>query len=343
MSADAIANLFICQPGYESLMYMELCSHNIRPLESGRGWVLAENAAQGDFCFAHLRLFNTETFNAASINTQVAQLMGYFMERIRGVALPDGWPLIFRFADGITGLGQRIRTVEKEFRTHLRKRMARLDRMADCELPRGGGNASGLFVFFSNFDCFHVAIEAWSGGQCRMADDPAAPSRSYLKTEEAFVVMGREPVTGERVVDLGAAPGGWSYSAAKRGASVVAVDNGPLKGGAKGHPLIQHRREDAFKSMPSAGETFDWLLCDLVEEPHRVIRLIEQWLKGGHCRNFVVNLKFGRANALKLLEEVLDSFGQIRPHCTTLRVRHLFHDRDEFTLMGHVSPLAIAR
>ena len=44
--------------------------------------------------------------------------------------------------------------------------------------------------------------------------------------------MGLEPMPGERVCDLGAAPGGWSYSAAKRGASVVAVDNGPLKGGA---------------------------------------------------------------------------------------------------------------
>ena len=26
--------------------------------------------------------------------------------------------------------------------------------------------------------------------------------------------------------------------------------------------------------MPAPGETFDWLLCDLVEEPHHVIRLI---------------------------------------------------------------------
>ena len=114
----------------------------------------------------------------------------------------------------------------------------------------------------------------------------------------------------------------------------IAIDNGPLKGGAKDNPLIEHRRDDAFKFMPAPGETFDWLLCDLVEEPHHVVRLIEQWLKHRHCRHFVVNLKFGRANALKLLDEVLDENGRLMPHCSTLRVRHLFHDRDEFTLTG---------
>ena len=53
-----------------------------------------------------------------------------------------------------------------------------------------------------------------------MADNPAAPSRSYLKIEEAYGILGREPAQGETVADLGAAPGGWSFSAAKRGAKV---------------------------------------------------------------------------------------------------------------------------
>src|SRR5690606_25054254 len=106
-----------------------------------------------------------------------------------------------------------------------------------------------------------------TNGQRRMADDSLAPSRSYLKVEEAYVVLGREPAAGETVVDLGAAPGGWSYSAAKRGAQVIAVDNGPLKGGALDHPRIEHRREDAFGFRPPGGRAFDWLFCDLVEDP----------------------------------------------------------------------------
>lgn len=335
MHSESSTNLFTCQPGFEDLLGEELQRHGFFPSETGRGWLTATGDEPEDSCFAHLRMQNTIAVESTSINAIAAQLVDFFMERIRSVALPEGWPLIFRFADGMTGLGQRVKAVEKEFCVRLKKRMARLERTAGGELPRGGGDATGLFVFFSDFNRFHATTAAWAGGQRRMADDPAAPSRSYLKTEEAFVVMGREPGAGETVVDLGAAPGGWSYSAAKRGASVVAIDNGPMKGGALNHPLIEHRRDDAFKFMPAPGETFDWLFCDLVEEPHHVVRLVEQWLKGGHCRAFVVNLKFGRANAVQLLDEVLDPRGRLKPYCSSLRVRHLFHDRDEFTLVGH--------
>lgn len=334
MSPESILSLFTCQPGYETLLRDEISHNGFHAAESGRGWVLAEGVQSADLCFAHLRLIDAKQIDATSINTQAAQLLDLFMARIRGVSLTETWPLIFRFSDGITGLGQRVKGVEKEFRTRLRKRMARLERLACNDLPRDGSDLTGLFVYFTAFDRCFTSPTAWSGGQRRMADDPAAPSRSYLKTEEAFVAMGKEPVEGETAVDLGAAPGGWSYSVAKRGASVLAIDNGPMKGGAKDHPLIEHRRDDAFKFMPVPGETFDWLLCDLVEEPHHVMRLIEQWLKNGHCRNFVINLKFGRTNALALLDEVLDGNGRIRPYCSVLRVRHLFHDRDELTLMG---------
>ncbi len=36
-----------------------------------------------------------------------------------------------------------------------------------------------------------------------MADDAQAPSRSYLKAEEAYLVLGQEPAAGETVVEQG--------------------------------------------------------------------------------------------------------------------------------------------
>jgi 23S rRNA (cytidine2498-2'-O)-methyltransferase len=172
-----------------------------------------------------------------------------------------------------------------------------------------------------------------------MADDERAPSRSYLKVEEAYGVLGREPAAGETVCDLGAAPGGWSYSAARRGARVTAVDNGPLKGGALDHPLIGHRREDAFKFRPPEGTRFDWLFCDLVEEPHHVLaNVLGPWLAQGWCRRFVVNLKFGRTDPLALLAEVRAKGSPCAVHAASLRIRHLYHDREEFTLVGEVQP-----
>jgi 23S rRNA (cytidine2498-2'-O)-methyltransferase len=172
-----------------------------------------------------------------------------------------------------------------------------------------------------------------------MADDSLAPSRSYLKVEEAYVAFGREPQPDETVCDLGAAPGGWSYSAAKRGARVIAIDNGPLKGGALNHPQIEHRREDAFRFSPAAANLseFDWLFCDMVEEPHHVLRnIVEPWLARGWCRRFVINLKFGRVDAIALLRELRAPGSPFVAHAPAARIRHLYHDREEFTVFGHV-------
>src|ERR1019366_9513184 len=124
------------------------------------------------------------------------------------------------------------------------------------------GAARGLFVWFTDFGTARVARSAFMCGQCRMADDDEAPSRSYLKVEEAYAIVGREPAKGETVCDLGAAPGGGSKTAAERGARVAAVDNGPLKGGALGNPLIERRRDDAFGFSPGREAVYDWMFCD---------------------------------------------------------------------------------
>lgn len=329
-------HLFTCQPGFEPLLSGELRQHGFQPLESGSGWVYAAGPVPSELCFAWLQMLDVAMFDDPAINAQASGLLEFFLRQINGVQLPEGWPLIFRFAGEEKGLGRRAKALEKELRIRLKKRMARLERTAVSEMPRGTSEQQGLFVFITGFSSLFAAATVRSGGQRRMADDPSAPSRSYLKTEEAFTVLGIEPSPGQTVADLGAAPGGWSYSAARRGASVTAIDNGPLKGGAENHPLIRHLREDAFKFTPAAGERFDWLFCDLVEDPYHVMQLIERWLKNNYCRRFVVNLKFGRADALDLLSKVLDPDGRLRPHCSALTVRHLFHDRDEFTLVGSV-------
>ena len=170
-----------------------------------------------------------------------------------------------------------------------------------------------------------------------MADDDAAPSRSYLKVEESYAIIGSEPGPGETVCDLGAAPGGWSYSAAKRGARVVAVDNGPLKGGALGNPLIDHRHADAFGFSPGREATYDWLFSDLLEDPHKVLlSIVGPWLSGGWCRRFVVNLKFGRVDPIALLGDLRAANSPFVAHASGVRITHLYHDREEFTVTGTV-------
>lgn len=287
--------------------------------------------------FAHLTLLEPVELRGDSVNALANRIATFFLERLRGERIDASWPSIWLGPQDIVGLGRRISSVEAAFAGQFRKKLARVAKLAAPDLPRQVRPTRGLFVFFTDFSRAFVAREAYVHGPRRMADDALAPSRSYLKVEEAYGLLGREPAAGETVCDLGAAPGGWSYSAAKRGARVVAVDNGPLKGGALDHPNIEHRREDAFRFRPT-GRPFDWLFCDLVEEPHHVLRdIVTPWLSHPWCRRFVVNLKFGRVDPIALLRE-LQAPGSPFAAPSGAHIRHLYHDREEFTVVGECGP-----
>ncbi len=335
--------LFRAQPGFEPWLVEEIKTLGWTVTEQGGGWVRtgeprAEDTVLDGLCFSHLALLEETEITGDSVNALADRIVQAFFASAREERFEGPWPFWVETAAGLEGLGRRADAVGRAVAELLKKRMARVAKLATPDLAKGVGRQRGLFVYFSDFRRVMIARSAFSGGQRRMADDPLAPSRSYLKVEEAYGVLGREPAAGERVVDLGAAPGGWSYSAAKRGAHVVAVDNGPLKGGALDHPLIEHRREDAFRFTPAEGEPVDWLFCDLVEEPHHVLRdLIVPWLQRGWCRRFVVILKFGRTDPLALLREVRSPGSVFQTHARGVRVRHLFHDREEFTLVGETS------
>ena len=333
--------LLTCQSGFESLLGAEIAACRLGAVDaSGAGWIRLGAVGGGavpELCFAHRAMVEPAEISGDGVNALAGRLCDWFMGALRGERIEGAWPNVWQAPIEIPGLGKRLGSVEDEFNALLKKRLSRVAKLASPDLPRGTGPARGLFVFATDFGRLYASRSAWLGGQRRMADDSAAPSRSYLKTEEAFVVLGREPAEGETVADLGAAPGGWSYSAAKRGAQVVAVDNGPLKGGALDNPRIEHRREDAFRFKPAAGQRYDWLFCDMVEDPRRVADLVAQWTRGRWCRHFVVNLKFGHADALALLDHVrLSSESPLRD-CTVAHVRHLFHDREEFTLVGSLA------
>lgn len=332
--------LLTCQAGFETLLGRELAAAGAATLESGPGWVRTDGTAfRESLAFPWLELMAPVELKGESVNALAQRVAEYFLASLKGERVEAGWPCVWLGPQEITGLGRRISAVEAAFGELLKRKLSRVAKLAVPDLPRGAGPVRGLFVFFTDFGRMFVARDAWIHGQRRMADDDLAPSRSYLKVEEAYIVLGREPAAGETVCDLGAAPGGWSYSAARHGAKVLAIDNGPLKGGALNHPLIEHWREDAFRYVPKAGVVLDWMFCDLVEEPHHVMQhLVSPWLAQGWCRRFVINLKFGRVDPIALLGELRGPESPFTKFAPRFRIRHLYHDREEFTVVGEVEP-----
>lgn len=125
-----------------------------------------------------------------------------------------------------------------------------------------------------------------------IANHHEPPSRAYLKLWEVFTRVGVQPQAGERCVDLGAAPGGWTWVLANLGTAVLAVDKAPLADELLGRPNISYRAESAFALGPQEVGPVDWLFSDVICYPSRLLTYIERWLAAEHVPNFVCTLKF---------------------------------------------------
>lgn len=214
----------------------------------------------------------------------------------------------------------------------------------DREALEASGPRFDVRVYFTGWKECHVGVSlplvtsAHLQGIPRLKFPPQAPSRSTLKLEEAFVTLLSESERvaflkpGLTAVDLGAAPGGWTYQFVRRDMHVTAVDNGSIDAGLLSSGLVEHRREDGFRFRPR--KPVDWLVCDMVEQPARVARLASEWVREGDARRAIFNLKLPMksryAEVSRCLEGIradLEAAG-MRP---VVRCRHLYHDREEVT------------
>ncbi len=176
----------------------------------------------------------------------------------------------------------------------------------------------------------------WPDGIPRLKLSRDAPSRSTLKLEEALLTLLTAEQRAARLrpgmtaVDLGAAPGGWTWQMVRRSIRVTAVDNGTLAPMLLDSGLVQHLRTDGFRYRPP--RPVDWLLCDMVEQPRRIAALMADWLAEGCCRQALFNLKLPmkrRHEEVVLCRELIAR--RLHGLDYRLRLRQLYHDRREVT------------
>ncbi len=185
---------------------------------------------------------------------------------------------------------------------------------------------------------FPEQSSAFPMGIPRLKTRSDAPSRSALKLEEALLYFLSEQQQtewfgeGMYAVDLGAAPGGWTGELVRRGVFVTAVDHGSLDHSLMATGMVDHVREDAFKFRPK--RPVDWLVCDMVEKPSRVVSLLLDWLKQGWFQYAVVNLKLPMKMKFDELQSLMTRIETLGTPLglSELRAKHLYHDREEVTL-----------
>jgi hypothetical protein len=126
--------------------------------------------------------------------------------------------------------------------------------------------------------------------------------------------------TGSNNVGIGMSA---CWALARMGARVLAVDKAPLAPAVARLPQIAYRAESAFALDPRALGPVDWLFCDVVCYPARLLRLVERWLAAGNCRNFVCTIKFQGATDHAAARRFAAIPGG--------ELRHLFHNKHELT------------
>lgn len=160
-------------------------------------------------------------------------------------------------------------------------------------------------------------------GECHfIRDHVGPPSRAYLKLWEALVRFGRWPTAGEKCLDLGASPGGWTWVLATLGADVTAVDKTPLDPNVAAMPGVTERLDSAFSVPP---EPVDWLFSDIVAYPDRLLSLVRHWIDARAVRHVVCTIKFQGPTD----HDAAEAFGAVPGG----QVIHLFHNKHELTFL----------
>lgn len=186
----------------------------------------------------------------------------------------------------------------------------------------------GSFTWLDNDQvlCSPRCSSPFPNGEPRFVEfgeDEGPPSRAYLKLFEALTLFGATPTRGQRCLELGASPGGWTWVLGTLGSRVLAVDRAPLAPRVARMPGVEQRVGNAFTLTPQAVGPIDWLFSDVICYPDKLYGYVCSWLDAGLCSNFVCTLKFQGREHYAAIERFAALPGS--------RVVHLFHNRHELT------------
>lgn len=156
-------------------------------------------------------------------------------------------------------------------------------------------------------------------------DEP--PGRAYLKLWETFTFDGVQPQPGELCVDLGAAPGGWTWVLARLGARVFSLDKAELAPLVGRMPNVNHCLGSGFGLTPEQVGRIDWLFSDMICYPARLLQVVRQWIAARACAHAVCTLKFQAGTDHAVSREFAAIPGG--------QLRHLSCNKHELTFIWH--------
>jgi 23S rRNA (cytidine2498-2'-O)-methyltransferase len=244
MNTPAINTLLLhCRPGFENEVCAEIAEHAARLDVAGYAKAKPSTACAEFICTEEdgaERLMRGSRFTQLIFPRQWARGVFIDLPELDRISVllahlassPVFGSLWLEVLD--TNDGKELSNFCKKFEAPLRNALTKAGKLVeDAQKPRLLLTfKSGREVFVGMAEPHNSAL--WPMGIPRLKFPREAPSRSTLKLEEAWhTFIPREQwderLSGEMTgVDLGAAPGGWTYQLVKRGMLVTAIDNGQM-------------------------------------------------------------------------------------------------------------------
>ena len=169
----------------------------------------------------------------------------------------------------------------------------------------------------------------WPGGVPDLQAPANMVSRAYLKMAEALA-WSRLPVTvGDRIVEIGSAPGGASQCLLDRGLKVMGVDPAEMDPAVAKHENFIHVRKRGADVKRAAFRPFRWLAADMSLVPSAALDVVESIVthRQVKIRGLLLTLKL-RDSALA--DQVPAFLARIRSWgYREVRARQLGHNRSE--------------
>jgi 23S rRNA (cytidine2498-2'-O)-methyltransferase len=343
---------YTCESGWEVRLIDELqrVFPQSRHRQTADGWVVGNLSDDEPIAVPSVALCSQCLPQAEAIEAESISAWGQAAgERI--VAGFENYPRPWRLhvfgvyrVDGPVGR-RRGQLIREHIESLLRKRQRRLLRtQTAAEGPWAPGEAlvqvgltSATNGYFSLCEEplrleLRRLISPFAGGVAEIPADRRAPSRAFAKLVEAELRFGQRISAGQTCIDLGSSPGSWAYVALNRGARVVAIDRSPLRSDLMANPALTFLRGDAFGYKPP--EMVDWLLCDVIAFPQRIIELLQTWVAVRWCRRFCVTIKFRGTVEYSLLEPLK---AWLAAAGTEFILRRLTNNKNEVTAIGELT------
>ncbi len=167
-------------------------------------------------------------------------------------------------------------------------------------------------------------------------DHTNPPSRAYLKLQESLTLVHHlfgipYPTAGDRCLDAGACPGGWTWVLRGFGAAVHAIDRSPLAEKLMRDPLVTFQAHDAFTIPPAELGAFNWVVSDVICYPDRLLPWVKGWIDSGLAKNIICTIKLQGGIDWKTIAE----FAAL----PNSRVVHLNYNKHELTYLYAEMPV----